>query len=137
MQKHFVIFESPGTFVHETTELPIESWDIEKAQKIAHTITERHGATPFAFHFVTRARNESELDSKVVKTSGRYFLGGEMKTPADIKVENDPANSILISNMKINKVHKVLVNNNSWKTCHKLEKDDVVLEWKPKKSTIR
>ena len=133
MKKNFVIFESPGAFVHETTELPIESWDIEKAQRLAHTITERHGATPFAFYFTTRARSESELDSKVVKTSGRYFLGGEIKTLAQVKAENDPSNAILISNMECNKWHSILVNNNSYKSHHPLNTNDVVLDWKPRK----
>ena len=33
IQKHFITFVSPGTFVHEETEKEIDSWDVEKAKK--------------------------------------------------------------------------------------------------------
>ena len=133
MKAHFVTFESPGTFVHEATTLPIDSWDEKKAAKMAHTIKERHGATPFAFYFTTRSRSESELDSKVTKTSGRFFLGGVIKTIAGIEAENDPRNEILLNNMKFNDYPKIVVNTNSWKIAQPLRKNDVVLDWKPKK----
>ncbi len=34
MEKHFVTFLSPGTFVAEDRTLPIDSWDVNKAQEI-------------------------------------------------------------------------------------------------------
>jgi len=121
MRKHFVTFLSPGTFVNEESELPIDSWDVEKAQQMAHGITERHGATPFAFYFTTRSRSGIN-----------YFLGGEVLTLAQVKAQNDPKNSILISNMQNNGYKKVLVNRNSWKITVPFDSKDVILDWKPK-----
>ena len=48
MNKHFVTFYSPGSFVAETTTREIESWDIRKAQEMADKISERYDATPYA-----------------------------------------------------------------------------------------
>jgi len=133
MKKDFVVFESPGTFVHETSEKAIDSWDVKKATKMASSISERYGATPFAFYFITRERKDDELDSKVVKTSGRYFLGGTVKTLAEVKAENNPNNRILISNMEGNHWDKIIENCNSWKVTQPLLKNDVVLKYTPPK----
>lgn len=129
MEKHFVEFFSPGTFVSESTVKEIESWDVKKAVEMSRGIKERHGATPYGFRFITRTRNEDELDSKVTNRSNMYFLGGEVLYLADIEERNDPKDSTLIWNMKINKIDRVIENKNSWKVVFPLEKDDVVLEY--------
>lgn len=133
MQKHFVTFFSPGTFVHETSELPIDSWDVDAAVKLASTIRERHGATPFAFQFSTRGRSEKELDSKVVKESPRYFLGGDVFTVEQLEKLADPSNNILIQNMKGNGWKQCVINRNSWKIAQPLNEGDVVLPYKAPK----
>lgn len=46
VEKHFVTFYSPGTFMAEASEYPIASWDVEKAKKMAEGVRERHGAVP-------------------------------------------------------------------------------------------
>src|SRR5688572_12971577 len=115
MRQDFVTFLSPGTFVHEETTKPIDSWDVGKATAMARDIKERHSATPFAFQFSTRERGPEDLDSKVTKTSGRYYLGGKIETLAEIEARNDPDEQILISNMRGNDWHRVIVNTNSWK----------------------
>ena len=78
MKKHFVIFMSPGTFVSETTEKLVESWDVEEAKRLARDIKERHGATPYGFYFVTRSRTSEDLDSKISAESSIYYLGGNL-----------------------------------------------------------
>lgn len=129
MEAHFVTFLSPGTFVHEETEKPIDSWNVPKAVKLARKITERYGAKPFAFQFSTRERGDKDLDSKTTKTSGRYFLGGKVLTLR--QVENQmPTETILIGNMRCNKWDKVIINTNSWKIVQPLEKNDTVLDVK-------
>ena len=133
MEKHFVLFSSPGTFVHEETQKPIDSWDVEKAKKMADDISERYGATPFAFQFVTRAREENELDSKEVKRSGRYYLGGKVETLEQVKQRNSPDERILRSNMEGNGWNRIITNTNSWKVTQPLEDDDVVLDYTPPK----
>jgi hypothetical protein len=134
MIAHFVTFLSPGTFVSEQTELPIDSWDVAKACEMAHGITERHNATPYGFYFSTRARGDDDLDSKVTKRSGAYFLGGNVETIDQVEQRNDPTERILLSNMKCNGWNQIVVNTNSWKTTQPLRDGDVVLDWKKKAS---
>lgn len=128
MKKHFVTFVSPGTFFSEQTELPIEKWDVKKAVEMSKKIKERYGATPYGFYFTTRERKRTELDSKEVKTSGMYFLGGKILTLQQIKARNDPKDRILISNMECNKIDKVIENNNSWKATLPFNEGDTLLK---------
>jgi len=129
MKKHFVTFYSPGSFVSEQTEKPIEKWDAKLAIKMVKNITERYGATPYGFAFTTRERKDDELDSKVVKKSNMYYLGGTVYTLKQLEEKNDPNDKILIQNMKSNKWDKIVENNNSWRWTQPLEKDDVVLKY--------
>ena len=129
MKKHFVTFLSPGTFVSEQTQKEIDSWDVDKAMQMARNIKERHNATPYGFYFSTRSRKDDELDSKVTKTSGIYYLGGKVLTLKDVKARNDPNDKTLIWNMEVNKYNSVIENTNSWKVTMPLNNEDVVLEW--------
>jgi len=129
MKKHFVQFYSPGTFVSETKEVEIDSWDVERAKELARGVKERHGATPYGFRFFTRERSDTELDSKVSKTSPMYYLGGKIRYLAEIKSLGNSDDRILISNMECNGWDRVIENTNSWKITLPLEKDDVVLSW--------
>ncbi len=129
MQKHFVTFYSPGTFVHEQTTKPIETWNVEQAVEMSKQITERYNAKPFGFRFSTRARKDNELDSKTVKESPMYYLGGDVLTLEDVKKRNDPKDEILISNMECNDWNRIIENRNSWKITQPLCADDVVLDF--------
>lgn len=131
MIKHFVIFYSPGTFFHEQTEKPIDSWDVEQAKQMARTITERYDATPFAFQFSTRKRGPKDLDSKEVKRSGYYYLGGKIETLAEIKKRNAPDERILVRNMENNEWDRVIVNTNSWRIVQPFTDKDTLLEYTP------
>ncbi|MGB7324487.1 MAG: hypothetical protein WBD31_06420 [Rubripirellula sp.] len=128
VEKHFVTFVSPGTFVPETTTKDIESWDVDKAVEMAKEVNERYNATPYSFHFTTRSNN-GELDSKETARSCNYFLGGEVQTREQIEARNDPEESILRSNLRSNGIERVVVNTNSWKVTLPLNEDDVVLEF--------
>ncbi len=66
MQQHFVVFYSPGTFVSETTEKSIDSWDVEKAVTMAKSIKERHSSIPYGFQFITRSRSDKNLDNVLI-----------------------------------------------------------------------
>lgn len=135
MKKHFVTFLSPGTFFHEESEYPVDSWNVDSACEMAHDIVDRHGARPFAFYFTTRERKDSELDSKVSKKSGRFFLGGKLLTSNDIvkmSKEDGKNYSTLLNNMKFNNWPRVVMNDNSWRIFQPLEKDDVILDFKMK-----
>lgn len=127
MKKHFVNFCSPGTFVSEVSSLEVESWDVKKAQEMAKTIKERHGATPYGFYFTTKSRTTKELDSKQTDKSNMYYLGGEVLTLEDVKARNDSKDKILISNMKNNGYSKIIVNRNSWEFTAPLSESDVIL----------
>lgn len=126
VEKHFVTFVSPGTFVPETTTKEIGSWDVEQAKTMATEIVERYNATPYSFHFTTR-RNDGDLDSKEVARSVNYFLGGEVLTLADIKDRNDEKDRILISSMESNGIERVVENRNSWRATLPLGEKDIVL----------
>jgi len=129
MEKHFVTFYSPGTFVDEESTYPIKSWDVEEAKKKAKSITERHNATPYGFQFTTRARKDDELDSREVAQSPLYYLGGLIETLAEVKARATDKDSILISNMECNNWHRIITNTNSWKITKPLNKTDIVLPW--------
>mgnify|MGYP001075992274 CR=1 FL=1 len=123
MEKHFVVFYSPGTFVSESTEKEIEKWDVNKASQMSREIKERHGAKPYGFKFFTKESDGWE--PKVVKTSGMYFLGGKIMSYDDIP--NNEENKILKSNMKNNGWDYVIENTNSWKVTLPFEKNDILL----------
>lgn len=128
MEKHFVTFYSPGTFVSEETTKPIKKWDTKEAIKMARTVVERYGAKPYGFRFSTRARSENDLDSRVVKSSGLYWLGGRVETLKQVAARNDPKEKILLSNMRCNGWHKIVVNDNSWRWTQPLGPHDRVLK---------
>ena len=129
VQAHFVTFYSPGTFVAEDSTLPIDSWDVIVAKKMAVGIKERHGATPYGFRFTTRSRGPKDLDSKVTATSGMYYLGGKVETLAQVKARATKDDRILISNMEINRWERIITNGNSWSWTQPLEATDIVLDW--------
>ena len=131
IEKHFVTFQSPGTFVAEETTKEIESWDTDIAMKMADDIVERHGATPYGFYFTTKRRKDDELDSKTVAQSGMYFLGGQVQTREEIEARNDPKENILRDNMRVNEIDAIIVSTNSWKWTRPFEEDDVVLDYVP------
>jgi len=129
VSKHYVTFYSPGTMVSETSVKEIDSWDVECATKMALEIKERHGATPYGFRFKTKGRAKGEMDSKEIESSPMYYLGGIVKTLAEVEAINDPGDRILISNMKCNGYDRIIENNNSWKITLPLNDDDVILEF--------
>jgi hypothetical protein len=131
LTQHFVTFFSPGTFVAETTMKPIASWDVDAAVAMAREITERYNATPYAFRFTTRGRDDSELDSKQIAASNLYYLGGQVFTRAEIEARNDPKEATLRANMRINDIERVIINDNSWRFTGPLNADDVILDFTP------
>jgi len=134
MEKHFVTFLSPGTLVAESTTKEIDSWDVDRAVEMSAKIKERYGATPYGFYFTTRARGPEDFESREVNKSGIYYLGGEVLTLADIEAQNDPKNDILISNMRGNGWDRIVINNNSYKWAQPLQKTDVVLDIKDRRT---
>ena len=128
MQQHFVTFYSPGTFVAETNTKPIDDWDVETAVEIARSITQRYGARPYGFRFSTRAREDDELDSRTVKSSGFYWLGGRLRSIKDVEEEANPDERILLQNMKSNGWDYVVTNDNSWRWTQPFNEKDELLD---------
>ena len=136
MKKHFVVFLSPGTFVHEESTKEIDSWDVEQAKKMARKIIERHNATPFGFYFITRTRGDNDLDSKISDESPMYYLGGKVETLEEVKARAIKDDSILIGNMECNRWDRIITNTNSWKITQPLRKGDVILDWDAPKKVV-
>lgn len=125
MRQHFVTFYSPGTFVAEETTRPIAAWDVEAAQAMSSSVSERHGARPYGFRFTTRERGEADLDSHVTAKSPMYFLPHcVVRTVADLDPQRD---SILISNMEGNGWPRVVQTTEGWSWTVPLAEKDVVL----------
>jgi hypothetical protein len=131
MQRHFVRFYSPGTFVAETTEKPIDSWDVEAAKEMAAEVKERHGARPYGFCFTTRSRGPDDLDSKETAVSGMHYLQGKIETLAEIKARNNPDDHILIFNMEANGYDRVISTTKGWRWTQPFTNEDVLLEETP------
>lgn len=129
MEKHFVEFLSPGTFVSESTVKDIAAWDVDAAKMMAGDIHERYGARPYGFRFLTRTRGPDDLDSKVSARSGIYYLGGTVRSLADVKRDNLPDEDILRFNMEANGYGRIVTNDNSWRFTAPLADDDVVLDF--------
>lgn len=131
MQKHFVQFFSPGTMMSEMTEKPIDAWCAPTAVGMVGDIKERYSATPYGFRFITRSRGEEDLDSKITEISGMYYLGGEIFTREQVEARNDPSESILRSNMRMNGIDRIIVNKNSWMFTGPFNDGDTLLGYKP------
>lgn len=130
MKQHFVHFLSPGSFVAEETREPIDSWDVAAAVRMARSIKERHNARPYGFQFSTRERGDKDLDSKEVKRSGTYYLGGKVETIKEVSARKNPKEAVLLANMRDNGWDKIVTNTNSWRWTQPLHKDDKVLDVK-------
>lgn len=127
MERHFVRFLSPGSFFAEETVKPIDSWDVDKAIGLSKEIRERYGATPYGFQFLTKARGEEDIDSKVVKSSGVYYINGVVETLEEIKARHDPNNRILVSNMECNGWDKVVTTFSPYRWTQPFNPDDAVV----------
>jgi len=135
-RKHFVTFESPGTFVHETTTKPIESWDPKLAVEMAEQIKERYNATPFGFYFTTALCAEPvpdgeggalNVEPKQVAKSGRHFLGGTLETVDDVRARRDPKETILLSNMEGNRTPIIITVIRGYKSTHVFGESDCIV----------
>jgi len=127
MTQHFVEFYSPGTFVSETTKKPIDAWDVDRAVEMSRSVSERYGATPYGFRFTTRSRGPDDLDSKETARGPMYYLGGVVRTAAEVLAGTDPDERILRANVKCNGYKRIIVNDNSWRFTAALADDDIVL----------
>ena len=128
VEQHFVTFYSPGTFFNEESTIGIDSWNVDVAVEMSRGITERHESRPYSFVFTTRGRGAEDLDSRELARSNRYYLGGTVRTLADVKARNDDADKILISNMEVNGWDKIVTGNSPWRWTQPLQEDDVILE---------
>lgn len=121
---------------HDASAKPIYSWDPKVAAKMARSIVERYGATPYGFRFETRIVADPipdgqggtlHVESKVVATSGMFYLDGTVETFDEIESRADPREEILRSNMRINGWPLVCKITRSYRTTRTFEEADVVV----------
>ena len=125
MEKHFVEFFRPGTFVAETSIREIDSWDVKKAFEMSKDIKERYNASPYGFRFITKSRKNDELDSKVTDSSKMYYIGCKVITKDDLDPVGD---KILTSNMMCNGWDKMATTTTGWRWTQPLKEGDIVLD---------
>jgi hypothetical protein len=125
---HFVEFFSPGTLVSESTVKPIDSWDAQVALTLVKGITERHGAKPYGFQFVTRSRGEADLDSREVARSPMHYFGVKVETLAEVEARATKNDAILLTNMRVNGYTRIVTTTRGWRFSAPLRDGDVVLD---------
>lgn len=133
---HYVTFYSPGTLFSETTAKPIHAWDAELAVAMSRTIVERYGARPYGFRFTTNVeaapvqsdRGPLAVEPKQIAKSGMHFIGGTVLTTADVVARADPADEILLFNMRCNGYGRVIEIVNGYRTTQVMEDKDVVVD---------
>lgn len=130
MEKNFVTFVSPGTFVQETTTKEIKKWDPKIAFEMSKKITERYDAKPFGFYFTTRGRGPKDLDSKITKESEMFYLlsMGEVRTREEVEKDNLKEEEILRLNMKNNDIDKIFQTTKGWKWTAPLGKKSKLVD---------
>lgn len=132
-RQHFVQFFSPGTLVSETSTLPIDKWDTHLAADMARTITERHGAKPYGFQFITKIVAEPVPDGeggalnvtpKEVERSDTHYITGRLilfdEVPLDEKT--------LCRNMRGNGHPICIENRNSYRFVSFFEESDCIVD---------
>lgn len=127
MVKHFVTFYSPGMFVAEQTTKEIESWDVAEACKMASRITERYGAVPYAFMFVTMAREEGEWEPKRTAQSPMHFINCKVETLDEVEARNAPSEETLRWNMRANGYNRVARSVTGWGWAQPVRDCDIVI----------
>ncbi|HTP77736.1 MAG TPA: hypothetical protein VMJ73_12235 [Rhizomicrobium sp.] len=136
MEKHYVTFLSPGTFVAEDNVEEIDSWDVNKAVERAKSITQRYNARPYAFYFTTRSRGEDEFEPKQAARSATYYLPHcKVETVEDVRIRNDPKEEILLRNMENNGFNKIVTTTEGWKWTQPFREGDVLLSKNVEEST--
>lgn len=135
MKKHYVLFLSPGTFVDEQSLKPIDQFgDVAAAVDRSKSVTERHGARPYGFRFITRMEHAPipdgeggtlAVEPKTLVETGTYFIDGRLRKYDEVVAENDPKESILRSNMR--QMPIVVETQNSWRHTAAFNEGDFVV----------
>ncbi len=131
--KHYVNFLTPGILFSESTERPIEEWNIKQAIYLA----KKFDMLPYAFQFSTWLETDPIIieEEKFVtkpkkkKESGLYYLTGLVRSAKSILAGTDEKENILRSNVKCNNFKAIIQNSNSWLSTTPFYKDDVVIDW--------
>lgn len=138
IERHYVIFYSPGTFFTEMTGKSIEKWDVKTAVEMAKTVLERYNAKPYAFRFETFEEYETiiknevsfEAKPKKISMSGLYFLTGIVRSYDDVLTKKDLQEQILLSNMETREgMAYVIENRNSFLSTLPYEEDSKIVDW--------
>lgn len=138
-RQHFVTFMSPGSFFDESSEKPIESWDVKTAVAMAKKVSERHGAKPYGFRFSTRIVADAIPDGegglldvapKRVAESGTYFIDGKLRTGEEVIADAKSNEDALRFNMRCNHIAIVCETANSWRHTAEFGQGDSVVSSK-------
>ncbi len=135
-KKIFAEYFSPGTMFAETSTRALDKGTVKEAVALSKEISERYGATPYAFDIVTKLGADPIDDgqggtmkvlSKEIGRKGRYFLGGEVIT-YDQVIAREGAGSIWARNMRGNRDPVSVQNTNSFKSTQIFREQDVIVD---------
>ncbi len=119
LTKHYVEFDSPGSFFPESTSFEVSAWDVDEA--LTH-LPKAYGK-PFAFQFYTRTREDDAMDAETTNRSKRYYLGGKVYKLHELPQDDD--HSILRSNIEGFKSDAIKCSTGNWQP---FREGDVLLE---------
>ena len=133
--KHYVTFVSPGTFFSETSRRPIAACDIKTACKMAKSVEERYGATPYGFYFTTFVTAAPvQIGGKTFKTeekkqaeSGMHFITGTLRRYNQTTF--GPDEEILKSNVESNGYWVLVENRNSYRCVQPFDESALLIDW--------
>ncbi len=135
-KKIFAEYFSPGTMFAETSTRALDKGSVKEAISLSKKVSERHGATPYAFDIVTKLVADPIDDGqggtmkvfpKEIGRKGRYYLGGEVIT-YDQVIAREGAGSIWAMNMRGNRDPVSVQNTNSYKSTQIFREQDVIVD---------
>ncbi len=98
VSKNFAILYYEGFVCSNTTTVPVNNFDTKEVEK---HINDKNLTLPYAFCFITKSREDDELDSKITYQSPMIFVNGKVETKEEVFKRNDPREITLRSNMEI------------------------------------
>lgn len=130
-----VTYFSPGSFLSEQDTYEFKELDFKKICDKAKKINQRYNAKPYGFSYkkIETLKSIPKIDGfeikckpKILKSSGMYYITGELVFSENIK---DETLYILKRNLEYNSDGIGVENNNSYRYNGFFHKEDFIIGW--------